>query len=192
MGLVANRKLFEDDLGFWANQYRGMAVQTFRDYVWEVFKRILRETPQYTGKAVANWNLSIGAPNFDFNDDFGDEPEFMSKFAQFSSPVHEKGDERWMRKARDRARPIKDRIRSGDKVFICNGTVGDDDLGAGEVGGGAPGFNYMAALQDSSYWARNLREVNKPYETVQESMIIVATKFSNKGWQLPRVGTSWD
>lgn len=191
MGVVANRKMFEGELGFWANQYRGMAVQTFRDYVWEVFKRILRETPQYTGKAVANWNLSIGAPDFSFDPNLGDEPEFMSPWAPFSSAVHEKGDERWMRIARDRARPIKNSIRSRDKVFICNGTLGDDDLGAGQVGGGEP-FNYLAALQDSSYWAQHLREVNKPYETVDETMIIVATRFSNRGWQLPRVGTSWD
>jgi len=192
MGLVANRRMFEGELGFWANQYKGLAVQTFRDYVWEVFKRILRETPQYTGKAVANWNLSIGSPNFDFDDNLGDKPEYMSSSAFFPSAVHEKGDERWMRIARNRARPIKDQIRSGDKVFICNGTSGDDDLGVGEPGGGPDGFNYMAAFQNAGYWSQHLREVNKPYETVQESMIIVATQFSRRGFQLPRVGTSWD
>jgi hypothetical protein len=180
--VLTNGRQFINAVDIWMNQYRGVPVQMFRDYVWELFLRILRETPQYTGRAVANWNLSIGSPNFDFDPTLGDEPEFMSATDYFPKPVHEKGDERWMRRARDRARPIKDRIRSGDKVFISNGVLGDKD--------GDLNFAYMQALQGPGYWAQHLREVNKPYETVQESMIVIGTQFSNKGWQLPRIGGS--
>ena len=76
------------------------------------------------------------------------------------------------------------KITARSKVFISNGVKGDgDDVGA-EL--------YMQALQDEHYWAYKLREVNKPYEVAQESVIIVAMKFGKKGMFAPRVGgESW-
>lgn len=193
-GVLKNGGQFLNAVDIWMNQYRKQPLAMFKAFVWEAFLQVLRETPQYTGKAVANWNMSIGAPNFDFDPSLGDDPEFVSTTDFFPSAVHEKGDEKWMRKARDRARPVWERIRSGDKVFISNGVAGEDPDGGGN-------FAYMQALQDPAYWAQHLREVNKPYETVQESLIIVGQRLGSRGskkWgfdsvQLPRIGgNSWD
>jgi hypothetical protein len=164
-----------------------MTREQFQDFIWEVFKRILRETPQWSGKGVANWNLSIGAPNFSYDPSLGDEVGAVGKNFHVGQlgDTHERGDERWMRIARNRARPIKNRIFLKDKVFISNGVTGDgDDVGAEQ---------YIQALQDPFYWAKKLREVNKPYEVAQESVIVVAMQTMRRGLFSARVGgSSWE
>lgn len=178
--IVGNGRQFLNAVDVWMNQYRKLPVEMFREYVWEVFKQVLRATPQFTGRAVANWNMSIGTPNLDFDPNLGDDVDIID------GALHQRGDERWMRVARDRARPIMRAIRSGDKVYISNGVIGDD-------GKGDDNFAYMQALQSPGYWSKHLREVHKPYETVEESMVIVNTRFLNKGMSLPRVGgRSWE
>lgn len=174
MGFVRNWFNVDRGVDLWMRQARELPTQQFRVFVWTVFLRILRETPQFSGKAVANWNLSIGAPNFDWNDDYGDELEW-------DQDARARGDQRWIRVARDRARPIKDRIRSRDKVFISNGVRGDTDNGKSVEA-------YLESLQDPGYAARKLRVVNQPYENAQESVVVVATQFLSKGIALPRVG----
>lgn len=184
MGLIKNmpQALQGVDLSF--AKVSQMPAQAYREFIWDLFLRILRETPQFSGKGVANWNLSIGAPNFGFDPTLGDEigaPSFGSKFAA----THERGDEKWMRVARNRARPIMKLIRARDKVFISNGTTGDGD----EVGA----ERYIEALQNQSYWVYKLREVNKPYEVAEESLVTVAMKFGRRGFFAPKIGgASWE
>lgn len=162
-----------------------MPTLVYRQFVWDVFKRILRETPQYSGRAVANWNLSIGSPNFHFDPALGDEdidlvgPNAWAK----RRPIHEKGDEYpWQRVARDRARPIKEQIQQRSKVFISNGTMGDEKFGQGYVA-------YLQQFQNAgSGWQNRLRAVNRPYEAVADSVRIVGEQYIRKGWNVPLVG----
>lgn len=172
---VVNGGSFQQGVDLWFKQGRGILVANYRDLIWEAFLQILRSTPQWSGKAVANWNISIGSPNFNWDDTAGDEA--MAHMGK--ALAHERGDEKWMRVARDRARrvvgPKGVNIKYGDKVFISNGVEGDDDGGVGSV-------NYLQDLQDPFYWHHKLREVNKPYETAQETILIVSTRFGSKGY----------
>jgi hypothetical protein len=177
MGYVKNlpQALGGVDLTF--KKLQEMPSEVFRDYVWQVFLRVLRETPQWSGKAAANWNLSIGSPNFNFDDTLGDAVDLHGV-------AHARGDERWLRVARARNKPIVARIKARDKVFISNGVVGDN--------GGKGALAYMQALQSSSYWMQHLRQVNRPYEIAQESVVIVTEQFGRRGFFAPRVGgESW-
>lgn len=170
---------------------REMTADQYRAFVWEVFLRILNETPQYTGKAVANWNISLNSPNYNFDPNLGDDLDL------FEDP-RQRGDRRWIQVAIRRNQPIVwgsgggPRLGKGqggltykDKVYICNGVMGDDDEGRAVEA-------YMEALQDPGYAARKLRAVNKPYEIAQESVIVVATRSLSKGISLPRMsGEDW-
>lgn len=178
-GLIKNASKFDADVNVRMQQVKGLGVEMYKSFIWEVFKRVLRSTPQWSGKAVANWNLSVGAPNYSFDDSLGDEVSLYDIARQ-------RGDEKWMRVARNRNRPILATIRYGNKVFISNGVRGDDD-------GGASGTNYLESLQNSTYWGQKLRLVNQPYETLQETLIIVGTQYGRRGVSLPRLsGESWD
>ncbi len=178
MGFVKNLMAFNTGVDLAFKQVADLGTDAYRSFIWDVFLRILKETPQWSGKAVANWNISIHTPNFNFDDSLGDE---VGRYGV----AHEKGDERWIRIARERNRPIVKRVRYRDKVFISNGVVGDTD-------GGKSAHAYMEALQDPGYWATKLRAVNKPYETAQESVIVVATRYGSRGFALPKVsGDSW-
>lgn len=160
--------------------------EEFQNFVWEIFKRILRESPQWSGKGVANWNLSVNAPNLEYREDFGDEIGALGRHHSVGAlgATHQRGDERWARIARDRARPIKNGIFLKDKVFISNATRGDGDEVGAEL--------YMQALQNPGYWTYKLREVNKPYEIAQESVIIVTMQQLKRGFLPAKVsGQSW-
>ena len=181
MGFVKNLPQSLKGIELRMDRAKDMARDQYRAFVWQVFLRILRETPQYSGRGVAHWNLSIGSPDFATYSGLGDDNTAQGKDGQVAKSVaaHQKGDERWERVARNRARPIKDRIFLKDKVFISNGVKGDgDDVGA-EL--------YMQALQNPGYWVYKLRQANKDYEVAQESMIAVAMKWQRKGGTMPPI-----
>lgn len=184
---------FNQGVDLWLKQVKTMSHEQYQDLVWTLFLRLVRETPQSSGKAVANWNISIGTPNMDFDDSLGDPPiETSGTYTHGTKrglptvhleAAHVKGDRKWETVAWNRNRPIKNRIKYTDKVFICNGVMGDEKAGDGHTT-----FAYMQAMQNPEYWAQNLRLVNQPYEMVQESVLIVATTYIAKGLGLSKVG----
>lgn len=172
---------FNSGIDAWFKQINTMADETYRQLIWDIFLRLVRETPQYSGMAVANWNLSIGSPNMDFNPEYGDKE--LSGANAFPASPRQKGDRRWEMVAWSRNRPIKNAIKHTDKVFICNGVQGDMEWGDGHTT-----FAYLQAIQTPGKWQDRLREENKPYETVQESIFIVTSKYMRKGLGLSGVG----
>ena len=187
MGFVKNLPAALRGVELRFQRVKDMTRDEYRAFVWKIFLRILRESPQGSGKGVAHWNLSVGAPNYNQYPDAGDELIVVDKNFDGAKQhaAHQKGDQRWMRVARDRARPIKDGIFLKDKVFISNGATGDgDDVGA-EL--------YMQALQNIGYWSQKLREVNKPYETAQQTAIVIGMETMNRGLFTARVDVdNWD
>lgn len=182
MGMISNMGTVNKNLDLMLAKTRQMAVDKYKDFIWEVFKRILRETPQWSGNAVANWNISVGAPDYSYLPNLVPEVNSTSP-AAFSvgekpAGVRQKGSLGAMQIARYRNKPKMLAIRAKDKVFISNGVQGDDDSGGLT--------NYLDDLQDPTYWAKKLREVNKPYEVAQESLIIVSTQFFKRGVLPPR------
>lgn len=181
---------FNNGIDVWLKQVRGLATDEYRDMVWEIFLRVVRETPQYTGKAVANWNISVGQPDFSFDDTLGDHDIWFDEDRPEDSgginpeDLRHKGDRKWMQIAWNRNRPKKDAIRYGDKVFISNGATGDSTTGYPEEG-----FAYLEAIQEPGYWRRRLREENRPFESVQESVIYVMSRMRRWGDARPKYGT---
>ena len=90
-------------------------TEAFRAYVWAMFIRILENTPQFSGMAVANWNVSIGAPDFSYDPSLGANIDW--KTVRDSAP-YKKGDRFWIDHAIRRNQAVLDSIKPGDKVFI--------------------------------------------------------------------------
>lgn len=171
---------FGQGVDIWLKQVKTMSREQYQSIVWSLFQRILRATPQWSGKAVANWNISVGSPDMNV---YVDEASVVDSV--LGSDLR-KGDTRWMLVARERNRPILKSIKYTDKVYISNGVEGDDRWGDGSTS-----FAYMKAFQNPAEWHERLREVNKPYETVSDSVFIVASKFIKQGLGLSGVGGNY-
>lgn len=168
---------FTNGIDLWLKRARSMTTAIYREMVWDLFLTVVRETPQWSGKAVANWNISINDLGLLYDDSLGD-PNVVTRLnpmendAFSSKAPHKKGDRKWERVAWDRNRPIKDSIQMNDRVFIYNWTVGDED------------YSYLEGFQKSVLWPTKLREVNRPYETVQQSVAIVTHRWAAKGMNM--------
>lgn len=190
---------FENGIDLWMRQTRHLTVEVFRSMVKDVFYRLLRNTPQWSGQAVANWKISIGAPDTSFDPNLGDSPKYMLHVHGDQSQgfvtegAWQKGSERWMRYARTQARPIIEKIHYRDRVFITNNTMGDIDIWKhGEhTHQGERNFSYLAAMQQQgSPWYRSLRTVNKPFETVEESVMLTNMKYARAHGAYASVGNA--
>lgn len=184
--MVKNLDRINTELDLWMKQVRQMSVEQYRDFVWAVFRRVLHESPQASGRGVANWRLSIGRPDDTVNYALGDEPgvdRVQDKTGRWRTklvPQHVKGDERWIKTARDRALRVVKEIGYGDKVYISNSTVGTNKDGSAQF--------YMVELQDASYWSHWLRAANQPYETAKESILAVTMEKLAGGSFPARIG----
>lgn len=180
--VVKNPEVFNMGIDLWIKRVEDMYVQAYRDLVWKVFCRILNQTPQFTGKAVANWNIGVGAPNYEYDDTLGDpiEPTMSAKILD---PAHRKKDLKWINVAKARNRPKMAMIKRDTRVYINNGVRGDNDKGrSSEL--------YLDSLQDPAYWAVKLRAYNQPYETAQESMMFLSEQVGRVHGQSFRAGGS--
>ena len=165
----------ESTLDAWVDKAVDVSLKQFRAAVWALFNELLVQTPQGSGRAVANWKIGLDAPDLSHDDTLGDEPEILDTKAggTYARWGHRrKGDRKWIQHALDENRHLVEagsrgsvsRIRSGTRVFFSNNVQGDTDHGQSDT-------NYFASLQKGEYWAAKLREANKPYETVAETLI---------------------
>ena len=152
MGLVKNLPEVEQQLGLALQRYKYHSLERFKACVWEVFTRILEETPQYSGLAVSNWNLSIGAPDYSF-DDAAVEQQMLTPSGHISragvartpeSGGRMKGHPFWIEHALSRNRPKLEQIQLDSRVFITNAARGDTDHGRSDE-------LYLESLQDPGY-----------------------------------------
>lgn len=155
-------------------RYKFHARDYFRKAVWHLFEEILLETPQFTGRGVANWNLSVGAPDYTFEPWAGDD-QHLTAAGNFShAGVRQKGDFLWIDYAVGKNEHKLDLIELDSVVYITNAAIGDDDHGRSSE-------MYIDSLQDPAYWAQKLRAANKPYETVAEIVIRMNNNALNAG-----------
>lgn len=162
------------DLGRFFTGYNAVVRRTkdwahtmpeYRQFVWGVFCRILGETPQWSGKAVANWNLSVGGPDLDWDPNVGDKVDIWGS-------AHQRGDAKWIEYAKARNLPrIREINSKNHRVWITNMVEGDDDHGKSST-------NYILSLQSDDYWDKKLRWQNKPYETADESILFIQAQQS--------------
>lgn len=170
--LIKQENLFAFDRAIDAvgQKYVGASLEHFRKAVWAVFVQLVLTTPQFTGRAAANWNIGIDHPDFSVDYNAGERIEVVpaknggSKF-EFVTPRHQ-GDMKWAAESFERNEYKLMKIKSNTKVFITNAVQGDVD----EANGRSTTY-YLADLQDPTYWAQRLRFENMPYETVSEVLL---------------------
>lgn len=177
--MSVNSADFSKSVDKWLDDVRIAATLKFRELVWDLFTTVVRETPQWSGRAVANWNISIGNVGSVYDENLGDEnfvgiTSFYENDKFYSHAPHSKGDPKWIDVALTRNRPLIDTLKLNDKVFIYNLTTGDE------------GDSYLAGFQTNVDWPTKLREVNRPYETVQQSVQIVTSRWATEGLNLDR------
>lgn len=181
-GLIKNLPQVEQALAAAVRRARDAPVQMYRDAVWAIFHRIVMETPQFSGRAVANWNLGINAPDLTFDPNLGDAPDLSNGKPTRSRDARRKGDILWAEVALRRGHAVLERVKRGDKVYISNATHGDTlviDRKTGATSHSSP--NYLADLQDKSTWMARLRAANTPYETAIESATLMAEGLLEAG-----------
>lgn len=180
------RAMGEINMGvdLWLKRVESVYVDEYRSIVWSVFLRILRQTPQFTGKAVANWNIGVGQPDYSFDSSYGDDPLRIEGDTSSVAP-NRRGDSKWIGVAMRRNKPKLPTIQRQTRVYFSNGTMGDDS--------DKQGTNlYLEALQNPAYWSIKLRSVNKPYETAQESIIAMSERLGRlKGLSFRPGGTNF-
>lgn len=158
---------------------REALVDEYREVVWEIFCRILEQTPQFTGRAVAHWDIQVDGDTSYFQDDsIGKvvntvDPQ-RKKNGQFvkRQVAQQKGNPQFIEIAKARNQPKLARIHRGSVVRFTNNVQGDTDNGTRSA-------FYMKELQDEDYWLAKLRKVNQPYETAEQSIALV--QLSNMG-----------
>lgn len=158
---------------------REALVEEYRAVVWEIFCRLLDQTPQFTGRAVAHWDIQVDGSTAYFQDDSIGKAVNMvdpqrKKNGQFvkRQVAQQKGNTEFIEVAKQRNKPKLALIRRGSVVRFTNNVRGDTD-------GGTRSEFYMQELQEKDYWLDKLRSVNRPYETAAESIALV--QLSNLG-----------
>jgi hypothetical protein len=148
----------------------GVSLEHFRAAVWAVFVQLVYTTPQFSGKAAANWNIGINSPDLEFDPDMGEQMDVVAaksggmKFTTITP--RQQGDNKWAEESLERNKRKRNLIMSNTRVFITNATKGDIDTAHGRT---SP--YYLSDLQDVGYWSQKLRLVNMPYETVSEVLL---------------------
>jgi hypothetical protein len=168
-------------------------MSEYREVVWEIFCRILEQTPQFTGRAVAHWDIQIVSPEgFVRTPPPFDDPNVgrvvnmvdprRTKKGRFTKreSAQRKGNPMFIEVAKARNKPRLALLRRYDSVRFVNDVQGDSD--------GRPSGFYMKELQDPGYWKEKLRSVNQPYETAQESIGVVQW-FYGAGSDMPGIVT---
>jgi len=158
---------FTEGIDLWVTRTDEMFVEEYRDLVRRIFRRILVNTPQYSGKAVANWSIGVGAPDETQYVAHGDAPEvtFSGRDGRVTlHPRHQVGSPEWIAVAEARNEPKLALITRRSRVYFSNGALGDDDEGLSSD-------LYLDSLQDETYWREKLRTVNQPYEVAAESIL---------------------
>ena len=157
---------------------KAVGLEEFRKAVWALFTELVYTTPQFTGRAAANWNIGIGAPDLSVDHSLGEQMEIVDNKtkggAHAAISPKRVGDDKWASVALDRNKyKLRQITQWGQEIFISNAVTGDEDTSL-KTGGNPEASNkyYLAALQSPSYWAQRLRIANQPYETVSQVLLM--------------------
>ena len=146
--------------------------EVYRQVIGEIFRRILRQTPQFSGAATAHWVIGVGAPATFYDPNLGSSLKTVRRLAGEVRPL-QRGSRYWINVAWNREKGKIATITKGKAIYITNGVLGDTDNGKASP-------LYLEALQDPAYAGAKLRAVNAPYETVQDSVAWVAARWRGR------------
>jgi hypothetical protein len=177
--LVKNLFNFNQAIDAIGRKVEGVELGHYRKAVWAVFQELVLTTPQFSGRAAANWNLGVDSPDMSFDASLGEQGEIKDTKdgtgSYISLSARRVGDLKWAEVAFDRNKYKLRQIKSTSRVFITNATQGDTTAYVAG-GGGASSENsgpyYLSELQNPTSWLKNLRDANKPYETVSQVLLM--------------------
>lgn len=170
---VKNKQVVLNALELRIQRMNKVPDEVYRDIIRKVFLRVLRQTPQFSGKAVASWVIGVGAPGSVDSENLGDEGLQLARAMGGGARPRQRGDRRWRDVAWSREKGKIDRIKYGQAVYITNSALGDTDNGKSLE-------SYITSLQDPAYAAEKLRPLHQPYEIVAESVAYVAARYRNR------------
>lgn len=200
-GLVKNLSSLHKGIDVMMRRVEESYVAEYRQFVWAVFVRLLYETPQYSGTAVASWNIvlsdgvgpEVGPTGYKSDVLPGrsrlealslyrntDTDKSVTELTE-SPNAREKGDMRAIDYARRRNAKKIALIKRRTRVFFVNTAQGDNNAKVDKDRSLPEKFFYLQALQEPGYWMAKLREVNKPYETLDETMSIMQARLFKAG-----------
>ena len=117
-------KSFFEDLDRAFEDLQVHATKQFQMFCYGVFEYVLYQTPQWTGNAAANWNVSTGSPDERIPADLLDLAQYNTdksgKFATLPGGPFKKGDRQAVDIAIGRNYAEFDRITLKDEVFLAN------------------------------------------------------------------------
>ena len=177
---IKNKAEVDRELGLAIARLRDTRIGIFREVVWEVFKHVTAQSPQFSGAMVAHFFIGVDKDESYYNPAWGRQDLKLHRSMSGDIRPLERGNRYWMEFARKREEPKLARIRRNSVVYITNGVRGDTD-------GGNSSSSYADDLQDAAYWMTKLRDANKPYIVTQESALMVATKY----WGTKRDPFTW-
>jgi hypothetical protein len=120
----------------WEKKLRKRAEAVTGEMAMAVLTKIVNGSPQYTGDYVANWNLSVGAPDFSF-----DAYVFKTPAEAYKDPS-QMGDAGAINRALGNAGRGMRQIRLGQSVYLANGAEHGDPY-AWKIEAGAMNFRPM-------------------------------------------------
>jgi hypothetical protein len=121
----------------------------------EAWNAVLKQTPQFYGRAVASWTYTIGSPVFI------DRSGEMEDTAEFGNMPMSKGNPTPIGVANSMNYGASDRFRLGDTVWFANGV----DHGEGPYAGG---------LESGSI---KLRAGNRPGQMVSRALDLMQSRY---------------
>ena len=130
------------------------AAQAYKGFATAAFNYILRETPQWTGNAVSNWNFDLGTATYHVDTKWADEDTGAQVFSKLQPNTTA------MSEAATRSLPSYHRITLTSHVFINNASIDVD------------GESYIALLEENT--GAYLRKENEPGHMVANCV----TRFS--------------
>lgn len=157
----------------WHQETALEAIQVYRGVAVTLFNYVTYETPQWTGSAAANWNISAGAPDFsvDLSLKMSNTSERASKGSarnlsrtRFGSPVAQKGDERAIQLAASRNAGKFAGLVTFAPIFLVNAAKG------------LQGDAYARLLEENPN--NYLRPENEPGHMLANAYAAVSMKFA--------------
>jgi hypothetical protein len=159
---VAKAKFIKELNAAVANMKRE-ADEVFRGFATATFHRVLAETPQWSGNAAYNWNVSKnqedGTVRYELKraaaPDRSARAGLMDRWDSPYGPAVSKGDPRAMVMSMRRATSTLLTVSINDKVFVCNSAESLDNE------------SYIAYLEENPN--NFLRAVNSPGHMIERT-----------------------
>ena len=177
MGLLTidedSAESFLAGLEAWEQEAEKRITDTLRGISVALFNYAVLETPQWTGSAASNWNITSAYPSYDMDltlkavnksERAAKRPHWQTINSRYGSPVAAKGDERALHVAVGRNQGNLAAIDMWQPVYITNAT---EDL-TGEA--------YIRMLEDNPN--NYLRPVNEPGHMIARGLAKAEASFA--------------